>query len=993
MRKLFCKLHGKRKRGYTLLEMLVVVVILGVLTAIAIPTYNRAVKRSRIADGLNMLDVLASAQNKYFVEHGHYTDSLADLNAPVKKSSINQDGAIITTNFTYSKGAKQSCIFAEGKENGGYTIAKNYKTNAKPRCAGNGCSEISSFVESGDISAICPEGSDQCNKTEEFCIQHGYTGVDLDKCICTGYQCDKNLDWCISHGYSGFDSLNCACTKAATPECYGNATQWVELGTSCTTVDEGYTAGGCGHKSILQRCENGKWTNTDTYKCENNWLINQCGGSSNVNWEDVRPACTCKAAQCSAGAIQFEQTEESCTSSYFADGSNGSDGKILSNGGSSGSGDRGSVNSNSSIGYSAEIKCGVKRKELKCSKDGRWQYTGNYECHQKVCGGIGSTLYLNLETCNCERTCPLPKPTANQLNCPVSTHPVELCDPCPSSPSNPYIIENIVNQSQTNSSTGLDPKGSSPSSSSYSASTECFHCGYRTASYEVACNDGSWQCVNNNTCHNVSGNIPAYSGECDGGMNNSNRCGAYRLTNVNCRLNDSFSGVDLFGSYSNVCQPKPGNACFTGQIRTCDTTSSSTASNTNNSSGNSPKGGSGNNLVQICQDDCQWSECMPDPNADCGSLDPLPALELNACQVKGQECKKQSDGSYAWQYTNTPVLKPGAQCVNGETETCYIGGGNGGSPKGQVVPGVPNDPGSNTGGGNNNGGSGVLGRKVCENCQWSECHEICTGPQPSSYSGPCKITIQGKEYCGTTNMVYSCVNGKWEAHSDGTCTNEVIKPEGTPTEDTGCFYRVGEYVCSFPSFWGATYGDWLPKQPGNVCNNGEHHQIGNNNYKFCKECKWYKCPEGSNVVYNSHTNACYSANDIYVSLYTVEKNALQCQVGDNPQLEYCPSYGHVPQGCPVTGFSCLGGNATSDFARGNWNWVNTYCQQETPTKIGIPNNAFPTNMSSLVYDKAICDVPSSNPNMTQIPEYHRYCPVKEQWVKGYRCTAVTPIVY
>ena len=228
----------------------------------------------------------------------------------------------------------------------------------------------------------------------------------------------------------------------------------------------------------------------------------------------------------------------------------------------------------------------------------------------------------------------------------------------------------------------------------------------------------------------------------------------------------------------------------------------------------------------------------------------------------------------------------------------------------------------------------------------------------------------------------------------------MLKPEGTPPdEDTGCFYRVGEYRCNFPSYWGAVYGEWLPKQPGNVCNNGEHFSIGNNNYKFCKGCKWYKCPESSYIVYNSHTNACYGADSVYLSLFTEEKNAYQCKVGDNPQLEYCPSYFHIklPQdgSCPITGFSCSGGNTTSDFARGNWNSGKNYCQSETPTKLGIPNNAFPTNMSSLVFDKKIHTEVINDPNslLPNSGDTCMYCPVQETWISAYRCTEATPILY
>lgn len=63
------------KRGFTLLELIVVIIIVGILASIAVPTYFRAVERGRSGEGLSLLGVLRSAQMRYYAQHGALTDN------------------------------------------------------------------------------------------------------------------------------------------------------------------------------------------------------------------------------------------------------------------------------------------------------------------------------------------------------------------------------------------------------------------------------------------------------------------------------------------------------------------------------------------------------------------------------------------------------------------------------------------------------------------------------------------------------------------------------------------------------------------------------------------------------------------------------------------------------------------------------------------------------------------------------------------------------
>lgn len=69
--------------GFTLVELMVAVVVLGIILAIAYPTYTDFVERSRRSEATEALQNLSTLQEQYYNDNKAYTGNLSDLGMPV----------------------------------------------------------------------------------------------------------------------------------------------------------------------------------------------------------------------------------------------------------------------------------------------------------------------------------------------------------------------------------------------------------------------------------------------------------------------------------------------------------------------------------------------------------------------------------------------------------------------------------------------------------------------------------------------------------------------------------------------------------------------------------------------------------------------------------------------------------------------------------------------------------------------------------------------
>lgn len=181
---------NKKNVGFTLIELMIAVAIIGILAAIAVPSYERYVARSKASEAPSNLLQIAALQEQFYRDFRLYALSFGSATAPTITSGVyNVDGIIawssaITATANASANPREYFTYSIATDTTGANKGQAFVIKAV------GKSAMSSYVyaiNSNNVRCKCtPDDSAVC--TVSFTFTSSST-------VCPTASTDKAVVW------------------------------------------------------------------------------------------------------------------------------------------------------------------------------------------------------------------------------------------------------------------------------------------------------------------------------------------------------------------------------------------------------------------------------------------------------------------------------------------------------------------------------------------------------------------------------------------------------------------------------------------------------------------------------------------------------------------------------------------------------------------------------------------------------------------------------
>ena len=102
----------KKQQGFTLIELMIVVAIIGILAAIAIPAYQDYTIRAQVSEGLNLAGGAKAAVSEYTMDTGNFPVDNTEAGISAAATDINGK---YTTSVTVADWCNHSTVRWHGR--------------------------------------------------------------------------------------------------------------------------------------------------------------------------------------------------------------------------------------------------------------------------------------------------------------------------------------------------------------------------------------------------------------------------------------------------------------------------------------------------------------------------------------------------------------------------------------------------------------------------------------------------------------------------------------------------------------------------------------------------------------------------------------------------------------------------------------------------------------------------------------------------------------